>query len=228
MTTRRVVADDVLGQLARRQHELFRRVMEGTLDPHEVLARLQLMIEGAPDVFPIEKVPLTFSEVIYAVEAEPVPFSQLLDRWPYQWGYKRREDANRFLPDQPPPVQKKKSKLRLAKVGKELEVSAVLHYLRQAEVESADAWEAFAFASVAPFMKLARTGNFKIHIFGTTGILDYQGAEANSLHRYLRFENVTDVTGVSASQDGWHVGIGCLRDSSLSTVYPQDYLLVRA
>jgi hypothetical protein len=45
MTTR-VVGDDVLGVLAKRQNELFRRVQQGTLPANEVLRNLQNLIEG--------------------------------------------------------------------------------------------------------------------------------------------------------------------------------------
>jgi len=40
------VADEVLGKVARQQHELFRRVKEGTLDPALVSRGLQDLIEG--------------------------------------------------------------------------------------------------------------------------------------------------------------------------------------
>jgi hypothetical protein len=45
MTTH-VVADDVLGRIARKQWELTRRVLEGTLDAQEVSRALQSIIEG--------------------------------------------------------------------------------------------------------------------------------------------------------------------------------------
>ncbi len=45
MTTKHVVADDVFGQIARRQWELQRRVLEGTLDLEFVLSGLQSIIE---------------------------------------------------------------------------------------------------------------------------------------------------------------------------------------
>lgn len=45
MTTK-VVADEVLGHLARKQHDLFRRVREGVLDATGVLSALQNIIEG--------------------------------------------------------------------------------------------------------------------------------------------------------------------------------------
>ncbi|MBU1179977.1 hypothetical protein KJ885_03465 [Patescibacteria group bacterium] len=45
MTTK-VVADEVLGRLARKHHDLFRRVREGTLNATRVLNALQDIIEG--------------------------------------------------------------------------------------------------------------------------------------------------------------------------------------
>lgn len=46
MTTKHVVADDVFGTIAKRQWELNRRVLEGTLDPEWVASELQRVIEG--------------------------------------------------------------------------------------------------------------------------------------------------------------------------------------
>ncbi len=44
--TERIVTDEHLGQLARRQNDLFRRVREGTLPVADVLGALQRVIEG--------------------------------------------------------------------------------------------------------------------------------------------------------------------------------------
>ena len=44
--TGKAVTDETLGLLARKQHDLFRRVREGTLDSDQVLAALQRVIEG--------------------------------------------------------------------------------------------------------------------------------------------------------------------------------------
>lgn len=46
MTTKHVVADDVFGTIAKRQWELNRRVLEGTLDPAWVASELQRVVEG--------------------------------------------------------------------------------------------------------------------------------------------------------------------------------------
>lgn len=51
MTTR-VVTDDKLGVLARRQNELFRRVQQGTLPVDEILQELQQLIEGKLSILP--------------------------------------------------------------------------------------------------------------------------------------------------------------------------------
>lgn len=51
MTTSPVVADDVLGRILRKETDLNRRLMEGSLDPDAVelaLTKLQLIIEGKP------------------------------------------------------------------------------------------------------------------------------------------------------------------------------------
>lgn len=46
MTAEKAVADAILGEVARRQWEIFRRVKEGNLDPDWVLNELQSLIEG--------------------------------------------------------------------------------------------------------------------------------------------------------------------------------------
>lgn len=49
MTTKRVVADDLLGKIARKTWELTRRVLQGSLDPNRVLRLLQQILEGVPE-----------------------------------------------------------------------------------------------------------------------------------------------------------------------------------
>ncbi|MEK7138411.1 MAG: hypothetical protein AAB787_02795 [Patescibacteria group bacterium] len=44
--TKTVADDSVLGKIARQQHDLFRRVREGSLDPQEVSRSLQAISEG--------------------------------------------------------------------------------------------------------------------------------------------------------------------------------------
>ena len=51
----RVVADDILGKLARQQNDLFRRVREGSLDVELVSTQLQQIIEGRFSV-PMEEI----------------------------------------------------------------------------------------------------------------------------------------------------------------------------
>jgi hypothetical protein len=50
--TVRTVSDEQLGQLARKQNDLFRRVREGTLPVERVLGSLQDLIEGNFDAIP--------------------------------------------------------------------------------------------------------------------------------------------------------------------------------
>jgi len=52
MTDKRSVADDVLGKVATRQWELYRRVKEGALDVVRVLDGLQTLIPGDRDIKP--------------------------------------------------------------------------------------------------------------------------------------------------------------------------------
>lgn len=51
----RSVTDEVLGKIAKRQWEIFRRVKEGTLDPESVLELLQCIIEEREAIFILER-----------------------------------------------------------------------------------------------------------------------------------------------------------------------------
>jgi len=48
MTTKHVVADDVLGKISRRIWELMRRILEGSTEPNRALFYLQQSLEGVP------------------------------------------------------------------------------------------------------------------------------------------------------------------------------------
>lgn len=62
----RSVADDILGRLARKQEDIFRRVREGTLDPDRVYTGLQLVAE--------DKVP-------GLAKPEPKPITPSVESW---------------------------------------------------------------------------------------------------------------------------------------------------
>ncbi|MBI1984888.1 MAG: hypothetical protein HYS60_02125 [Candidatus Wildermuthbacteria bacterium] len=49
----KVVTDETLGRVARQQHDLFRRVRDGTLDPGEISRGLQALIEGRDGTSPV-------------------------------------------------------------------------------------------------------------------------------------------------------------------------------
>lgn len=53
--TAKTVSDEVLGRIARKQADLFRRVREGTLDPESVSRGLQALIEGRVSPFRFDK-----------------------------------------------------------------------------------------------------------------------------------------------------------------------------
>ena len=51
----RTVSDEVLGAFARRQHDWFRRVREGSLNPEEVARGVQQIIDRSPFAFDMNK-----------------------------------------------------------------------------------------------------------------------------------------------------------------------------
>jgi hypothetical protein len=226
MTTRRVVADAVLGQLARRQADLFRRVADGSLDSDDVLRRLQLMIEGVPDIFPVEKVPLTFSDRTYRVEVGAAPMGAVLDAWPYLWDFECRRDLEKFLERQGEQPRQTVA-LRLARVPSSTPKTDVLHYLQQANVEPATAWEALAFAQIAPFMKTRPATQYLIHAFGSVGYIQYPDGSGTNTERCVVLES--RVADPSFPQNGgWYVKLWYLKIKPYAYVEPKDYILVRA
>ncbi len=92
MTTKHVVADDQLGRLARKQHELTRRVLEGTLEPERVLQSLQGIIEGRSISAPIpsSKFEIFKSLGVLEVPADYVHATRLAD-------FRRRHQGRRFV-----------------------------------------------------------------------------------------------------------------------------------
>jgi hypothetical protein len=73
MSTNTIVTDGELGQLARKQNELFTRVKKGTLPVAQVLAALQSVIEGSPPVIPIRKPKRVKTHIINLLAAPSIP-----------------------------------------------------------------------------------------------------------------------------------------------------------
>jgi hypothetical protein len=88
MTAHTTVTDDTLGQIAKRQWELFRRVKDGSLDPNQALSALQGIIENEADLLEIEKLGWRVSSQVYEIDVEkgtthgfPVRVKELGFKW---------------------------------------------------------------------------------------------------------------------------------------------------
>lgn len=95
MTTKHVVADDVLGKVSRRIWELIRRVLEGSVNPDRVRALLQLALEDIPKPrdersnwgtyllecrWEFDDLHLEVATVALEKSDWPIPFERLLDK----------------------------------------------------------------------------------------------------------------------------------------------------
>ena len=167
MTTKHVVADALLGQVARKQWELNRRVLEGTLDPQTLLHSLQQLIEGKL----IEKVGFTIAEV-YSVEVQrngkfEDVFRTSTSIHDYFQAYHRPPTCWIQIPNGSGP---KKVSLSLALFTRNHSFGAAINSLETEGYTLADAWDLLAFAKKAEIFKTIPVEETCIYVFGTTAI----------------------------------------------------------
>ncbi len=164
-----VVPDGKLGIIARRQWEITRRVLEGTLDAETVAQKLQGIIENSPGVmFGVEKPNYTVSEKVYSVTTEVdrdfcgyvlaksyflSPSFKLGGKNPY-YGEMKVDKVGRY-----------KRKLRLAQVDSDTSGSVLVIQAQQCGHVLADAWDLIAFFEQSPFGKLVYD-KMKVHALG--------------------------------------------------------------
>jgi len=156
MTAKRVVADDVLGQLARKQNDLFRRVREGTLDPKVVLARVQEIIQNEGEVFDFEKVPMIVSPTGYDIPAMMVDedFKFWIRKFGFVWNRGQRYESRLFLANK---VSKREPvRLRIAKLHEECSIGVIRHYIRKLGFYPAQSWDLVGLLSQCPTFKVVR------------------------------------------------------------------------
>ncbi len=169
MTTKRVVADDVLGQLARKQAELTRRVMEGTLNPERVLEALQQLIEGksvaAFEV--IETWPMTVSGRTYEVEYDNDTLQTIIDGLAdrIEMDSYRQKQLPTFQPVGGPPAKTGKSKLTLVRFDQPCSIKPAIQYLHNAGYEPANAWEFLAFVEQSGATQLVHEDSDGLRLF---------------------------------------------------------------
>lgn len=168
MTTRHVVADDLLGQIARKQWELTRRVLQGTLDPHRLLDSLQQLIEGQPIRLPCEDLGFTISEQVYSVSVQRKGAYEEVARTCLGLEYfSVYHDPPECWLEIPEGTGPKRVSLRLAMFTTNCTFTAASIKLRGEGYTPADAWDLLAFYKKAPMCRTVPSNGPRIYALGT-------------------------------------------------------------
>ena len=219
--TKHIVADGALGLLSRKQWEIQRRVLEGTLEPDEVCRKLQRIIEGAPQAtLPIEEINYTVGKAAYnvrvtvtksiveAVRAQASAFAEtFLDNDNVKKGIHCYE-----ADDCRPRVHNRR--FRLAQLDKETPIGVIR---TQADIRGhilADEWDLLAFTQQAPVMRVIHH-DMVIHALNGGIVRDYWTAEGTSVDAGKRTRNTLDVIGRTHGhgQQGWRLCTDAYDDS---------------
>lgn len=169
MTTRHVVADDLLGQLARKQQELTRRVLEGTLDPKRVLQSLQQLIEERSVRLPCEDPGFEVSERVYTVDVQRKGNFEDVARTCLGLEYfSIYHDPPKYWLEIPEGTGQKRVKLSLALFNINVTFGAAITKLKVEGYTPADAWDLLAFFKKAPMFRTVPNNDPRIYALGTT------------------------------------------------------------
>lgn len=155
----KAVADDVLGQIARRQNDLFRRVRDGSLDPEIVLASLQKITEGQSDRLNIERVEWSVSSMTYKIHvAEGKDFVTFLEKRGHAWKGSGRDGLGVSFTLKGVDAVKKGDlplrSFRLAQVKKETVVGVIRIYADLEGYGLATAWDLVSFMEQSPIARI--------------------------------------------------------------------------
>ncbi|GEM_PF-2847872 len=151
MTKNIIVADDVVGRIAIKQHELMRRVLEGTLVPTKVADSLQLIIQGKPVLHvsehDFETLPFVMSDRSYNVTVDrSLGPLEAIKRAGISVDQSRVDDVERthFRLNGGPT----KAKYKLARFLRRVEYDEAVVLLSECGYLMTDLWELMAFACV--------------------------------------------------------------------------------
>lgn len=232
--TKRVVTDGVFGQVARRQYEIQRRIIEGTLDAGEVSSQLQRIIEGgSAEVFPIEKTSYSLginsydvrvnvgSNILHAVSVSGCASTFLKDQFVVNGS--RCYEASTSRP------QVRKCRLRLAKINDQVYASVIR---LQAKIHGhilADEWDLLAFLEQAPIMQLVKPDMW-IWAIQSGLVRDWwteKGTSGDNIGKrttqYFRLRGSTN----NREKKGWHLDSSCLADDQLDMIHVGSYILLK-
>ncbi len=152
----KAVADDVLGQIARRQNDLFRRVREGSLNPDVILAGLQKMTEGQSDRLEIERIGWNVSSLIHKISVtECRDFLSFLKERGLIWnGIGSSWDDKSSFTLKGVGGAKKIRSFRLAQVEEETVVGLIGVYADMEGYGLATPWELVSFIEQGPMARI--------------------------------------------------------------------------
>lgn len=198
------IPDGKLATVARKQYEIMRRVLEGTLDADQVAGKLQRIIEGAPTAsFEVEGYNYTLGEKSYQVTTEVTKDFCEFAKARKIFGH------NNFLQDLSPkqrfdkmPVSKTgrfKRTLRLAQVTQDTSFTVLQIQARQNGHILADAWDLIAFFEQSPFSELVHDKMDVNALGGEMLPMWFEGESGNK--RTLQYIDVHGVAG-----NGWSLG----------------------
>lgn len=171
MTTS-VVSDAKLGQISKRQWELFRRVKEGTLDADEVMVALQRIIQKETVHLKCEVPNWTVSSMVHEVMVtEDANFVSAVKDWGFLWDYGNRERTPFILEGNTKLSKGRPVRLHLAelpRVGQTASIGVIKIYADQAGYDLATPWDLLAFVRQSAATRVTKDG-MNIAAYGDVG-----------------------------------------------------------
>lgn len=226
MTTKHVVADDVFGKINRKQWEINRRILEGSLNPEKVLKRLQSIVENSNMSFEIENQRhFKIADTVYELQ---MPDAKVTDLRKYaestNFFYRAfhwQTESHDLKYSEKRLNRKRKARVRLAQVTTDIKLDVLKYELQRAGITLASGWELAAFISQSPIGKIL-TRKAKIFAYSGGQLTSEDGADqrAGVVCAFVVDEEPTRI--VSNKIKGW----GLKSEWVFSTVYTTYYFLV--
>ncbi len=193
MTTKKVVADDTLGQIATKQWELYRRAKEGTLDPNLILGALQRIIENEVEQLPIEQLDWAISSRVHEVTVEEGSnFVERVKAVGFFWNYGSRHEYT-FSIEGKATSRKRKTRLHLAEFSRRMDKIFPLVVRDYADISGYDlatSWELLAFVKQSPVMRIVKEHS-RVIALGDYGRMTYSD---DSVRHYFSYVHVAPYT----------------------------------
>lgn len=220
-----IVTDDILGQITRKEWDLNRRIMEGSIDPIMVLQNLQRLIENQPVSFPLENLEhFQISDTVYTVE---IPSSEKASSLKmFAEGCSRFYRVSAYNTCEQARPKAGKIKVCLAHTTKEIEMGALQYELGLAGINPAGSWETVAFIEQSPVTKVLQIGLKFWDVKGGIVQSNYDGRGERPYQGNL-YANV--VWGQNRKLFGWDYSYKVKhRAEDEPVISPSDYFLILA